>query len=74
LRPGRLDVRAAALPFAVPSIREIARIDGQLYVIEDRIPGRAMAAMLPELSGERRAAALRAYLDATEAKARHRNA
>jgi aminoglycoside phosphotransferase (APT) family kinase protein len=54
------------LPFAVPRIREIARIDGQLYVIEDRIPGRAMAAMLPELSGDRRAAALRAYLEAAE--------
>jgi hypothetical protein len=47
----------------VPRIREIARIDGQLYVI----PGRAMAAMLRELSGGRRAAALRAYLEAAEA-------
>ena len=55
------------LPFAVPRIREIARIDGHLYVIEDRIAGQSMAAMLPGLSGERRATALRAYLAAAEA-------
>lgn len=55
------------LPFAVPRIREIARIDGQLYVIEDRIAGRSMDAMLADLSGDRRAAALRAYLAAAEA-------
>jgi aminoglycoside phosphotransferase (APT) family kinase protein len=57
------------LPFAVPRIRDIARIEGQLYVIEDRIPGRSMAEMLPELSGERRVTALRAYLAAAEAMA-----
>jgi aminoglycoside phosphotransferase (APT) family kinase protein len=55
------------LPFAVPRVREISRIDGQLYVIEDRIPGSSMAALLPTLSGERRAAALKAYLAAAEA-------
>ena len=57
------------LPFAVPRIREISRKDGQLYVIEDRIAGQSMAALLPKLSGERRAAALRAYLAAAEAMA-----
>lgn len=55
------------LPFAVPHIREISRIDGELYVIEDRIPGQSMAALLPKLSGDRRAVALRAYLAAAEA-------
>lgn len=55
------------LPFAVPRIREIARIDGHLYVIEDRIPGQSMASMLPTLSGAGRATALRAYLAAAEA-------
>jgi Ser/Thr protein kinase RdoA (MazF antagonist) len=55
------------LPFAVPRVREIARLDGQLYVIEDRIPGQSMAALLPGLSGTRRATALRAYLAAAEA-------
>ncbi|NEY92246.1 hypothetical protein [Tabrizicola oligotrophica] len=48
-------------------VREISRIDGQLYVIEDRIGGLSMAALLPKLSGERRAPALRAYLAAAEA-------
>ncbi len=57
------------LPFAVPRVREIARIDGQLYVIEDRIAGQSMAALLPKLSGDRRTAALRAYLAAAEAMA-----
>lgn len=55
------------LPFAVPRIKEISRIDGELYVIEDRIPGQSMAALLPKLSGERRETALRAYLAAAEA-------
>ena len=55
------------LPFAVPRVREIGRIDGQLFVIEDRIAGQSMAALLPRLSGESRATALRAYLAAAEA-------
>lgn len=55
------------LPYAVPRIREISRIEGELYVIEDRIAGQSMAALLPQLSGERRATALRAYLAAAEA-------
>ena len=55
------------LSFAVPCVREISRIDGQLFVIEDRIAGQSMAALLPSLSGTRRATALRAYLAAAEA-------
>jgi aminoglycoside phosphotransferase (APT) family kinase protein len=55
------------LPFAVPRVREISRIDGQLYVIEDRIEGQSMAALLPKLSGTRRATALQSYLAAAEA-------
>lgn len=55
------------LPFAVPRVREISKIDGLLYVIEDRIAGQSMAALLPKLSGERRATALKAYLAAAEA-------
>lgn len=57
------------LPFDVPRVREISRIAGQLFVIEDRIAGQSMAALLPKLSGEMRAEALRAYLAATEAMA-----
>lgn len=55
------------LPFAVTRIQEISRKDDQLYVIEDRIAGQSMAALLPSLLGERRAAAFRAYLAAAEA-------
>lgn len=62
-----LTANLPALPFAVPRVREISRIDGQLFLIEDRIEGQSMAALLPELSGERRATALRAYLAAAEA-------
>ncbi len=57
------------LPFAVPRVREISRIDGQLYVIEDRITGQSMAALLPQLSGDRRSTTLTAYLAAAEAMA-----
>lgn len=55
------------LPYAVPCVREIGKIDGLLYVIEDRIAGRSMVSLLPQLSGERRKTALRAYLAAAEA-------
>ena len=57
------------LPFDVPRVREISRIDGRLFVIEDQIAGQSMASLLPNLSGERRAQALRAYLAAAEAMA-----
>lgn len=58
------------LPFAVPKVREISRVAGHLVVIEDRIEGCAMEAMLPRLSGSRRREALSAYLAAAEAMAR----
>ncbi len=34
------------LPFAVPRVREISVVAGRLVVIEDRIEGQAMDAML----------------------------
>ena len=46
------------LPFAVPQVREISTIAGQLIAVEDRIAGQSMAGMLPGLSGERRRVAL----------------
>ena len=57
------------LPFAVPQVRKISTVAGQLVVIEDRIEGQAMEAMLPGLSGARRREALAAYLTAAEAMA-----
>ena len=57
------------LPFAVPRVREISVVAGQLVVIEDRIEGQAMDAMLPGLAGARRRDALAAYLAAAEAMA-----
>ena len=39
--------RLPPLPFAVPRIREISKVDGQLYVIEDRIAGQSMSTLLP---------------------------
>ncbi len=59
--------RLPKLPFAVPRVLEISRIDGALYLIQERIAGQSMAAMLPALSEARREAALRAYLAAAEA-------
>ena len=57
------------LPFAVPRVREVSTVAGQLVVIEDRIEGRSMADLLPGLSGDRRRLALSAYLAAAEAMA-----
>lgn len=57
------------LPFAVTRIRDISRIEGQLYVIEDRIAGQSMASLLPGLSADQRAQAFRSYLAAAEAMA-----
>ena len=58
------------MPFAVPQVREISMVDGQLVVIEDRIEGRAMAQMLANLSGPKRREALDAYLAAAETMAK----
>lgn len=74
---GERQVRARAafttnlpqLPFAVPRVRDISMLEGQLVVIEDRIDGQSMATMLSDLSGARRTEALAAYLAAAEAMA-----
>jgi aminoglycoside phosphotransferase (APT) family kinase protein len=55
------------MPFALPVVRDIGYHEGTLYSIEDRIPGRSMAEILPELDGERRRTALAAYLAVAEA-------
>lgn len=57
------------MPFDVPRVREIKYVAGVLVAIEDRIAGRALVEMLPELTGERRRRALAAYLDTAEAMA-----
>lgn len=57
------------LPFAVPRIREILHVEGTLITIEDRIAGRSLAEILPGLEGDRRKAALTAYLAVAEAMA-----
>lgn len=57
------------LPFAVPRVREITHIGDTLITIEDRIPGRSLAEILPGLTGERRKLALAAYLAVAEAMA-----
>ena len=57
------------MPFEVPRVRDIAPVAGVLVAIEDRIAGRSLAEVLPELRGERRRRALAAYLEAAEAMA-----
>lgn len=57
------------LPFAVPRVREVKYVEGVLVAIEDRIAGRALAEILPELEGVRRRRALAAYLEAAETMA-----
>jgi len=58
-----LDAIDGRLPFATPRIEEI----DAGHVIERRLPGRSMLALLPDLSGERRALAWANYLAAAEA-------
>lgn len=53
------------LPFATPAIEDIGAAGA--YVIERRLPGRSMLALLPGLAGERRAAAWTSYLAAAGA-------
>lgn len=57
------------LPFAVPKVREIRHVGGILITIEDRIPGRSLAEILPGLTGTRRRTALAAYLEVADAMA-----
>ena len=54
------------MPFDVPRVREIKYVAGVLVAIEDRIGGRALVEMLPELTGARRRQALAAYLETAE--------
>lgn len=58
-----------ALPFAVPRLREITSVGGVLVTVEDRIAGRSLAEILPELAQDRRRQALAAYLETAEAMA-----
>lgn len=55
------------LPFEVPRVREIRYVDGVLIAVEDRISGRPLDAILPNLEGATRHRALAAYLDTTDA-------
>ncbi len=57
------------MPFAVPRVLEIKYVEGVLVAIEDRIAGRSLAEILPELDGDRRTRALAAYLETAEAMA-----
>jgi aminoglycoside phosphotransferase (APT) family kinase protein len=62
------DELAAAHPrFGVPRVLEHADADGVSYSLHTMVPGRALIDVLPELSGERRARALDAYVDAAHA-------
>lgn len=54
------------LPFEVPRVREITYVDSVLVAIEDRISGRALDELLPDLMGEPRRRALAAYLETAE--------
>ena len=55
-----------AMNFDVPRVREIKHVKGVLVTVEDRIAGRSLAQVLPELAGERRRRALAAYLETAE--------
>jgi aminoglycoside phosphotransferase (APT) family kinase protein len=65
-----LEAIAGSLPFATPMIEEIAE-DGT-HVVERRLVGRSMLALLPTLSRDERAAAWANYLDAAAAISRVR--
>ncbi len=58
--------------FALPRVLEFGEIDGTAYSIDRLIPGRPLIDVLPELSGQRRRAALDAYLDGATAIGRLR--
>lgn len=58
-----------AFPYKVPNVHEIAFVDKVLVLIEERIAGRPLSEMLPELAGARRLQALDAYLSTAEGMA-----
>jgi aminoglycoside phosphotransferase (APT) family kinase protein len=53
--------------FALPRVLEHGEIDGTAYSFDRLIPGRPLIDVLPELSGDRRHAALDSYLDCAAA-------
>ena len=52
--------------YALPKVLEIDAFEGRYYSVEQRIPGRPLSLVLPGLSEDLRARALRAYLEAGE--------
>ena len=54
------------LPFKLPTVLEIGAVDGRVYTVERRMPGRAFADLLPGLRGPERERGLSSYLRAAE--------
>lgn len=61
--------RLPTFPYKVPNVQEIAFVDDVLVLIEERIAGRPLSALLPDLAGARRVQALDAYLATAEGMA-----
>ena len=57
----------SALTLALPDVYELAELNGQLYTIEARLPGRDVMTVLNSLSGDVRDAAVREYMLASVA-------
>ncbi len=53
-------------PFAVPRIHQIGFVDGTVYTIERRLPGKTLSSVLPGLRGQPRRDLLERYLAAVE--------
>jgi Ser/Thr protein kinase RdoA (MazF antagonist) len=61
---GELGRSAASLPFFIPEVLDTVTIGEYIVTVERRLPGTPLSELLAELSGEARAAVLRAYLEA----------
>ncbi len=55
---------AAQLPFAIPAVLDTVEREGRIVVLERRLPGRPLDAVLADASAASRQALVRAHLDA----------
>lgn len=54
------------VPFAIPEVLDTIETEGTISTIERRLPGRPLIELLSEVTGEARAALVRAYLEAAD--------
>ena len=60
------ELDSSAVPFELPQVLEIGEIEGRIYAIEPRLPGRPLAQVLGEIDGPKRDRLIGSYVEAAQ--------